>query len=145
MKLIAGLIVTACLLSTPNAIARDTRHMYSITEALNAAGADGRVDKNIRMYFGKQGHPPIEKKLGTYQSNRKTNAFNKSDKRACEWVFLSAILSLQERARREGGNAIVNIRSFYKRRLISNETQYMCGAGTFVAGVTLLGDVVKLK
>lgn len=145
MRIIAGLIVSACLLSTPQAIARDTRHMYSITEALRAAGAVGRVDKNIRMYFGKQRHPPIEKRLGSFKSNRKTNAFNKSDKTACEWVFLSAILSLQERARREGGNAVVNIRSYYKRQLVSSETKYMCGAGTFVAGVTLLGDVVKLK
>ena len=89
--------------------------------------------------------PPIVKRLGTYISNRKTNALNKSDKVACEWVFLSAILSLQKRALREGGNAVVNIRSYYKRQTVSSRTEYMCGTGTFVAGVTFQGDVVRLK
>lgn len=145
MKIIAGLIVSACLLSTSQAVARDTRHMYSLAEALKTPAAMERIDKNVRVYFGKQRHPPIATRLGTFTTNRKTNAFNKSDKEACEWVFLSAILALQNRARREGGNAVVNIRSFYKRQTISSQTEYMCGTGTFVAGVTFRGDVVKLK
>ena len=38
------------------------------------------------------------------------NGFNKSDKDTCEWAFLSAILELQERAQREGSNAVVELR-----------------------------------
>jgi uncharacterized protein YbjQ (UPF0145 family) len=77
-------------------------------------------------------------------SNKKTNAFNKTDKRACEWAFLSAMLSLQQRALSEGGNAVVNIRSFYKRHEVSSATEFECGAGAIMAGVTFKGDVVKL-
>ena len=145
MKVVVGLIITTVLLHATNAIARDTRHMYSIAEALRTSGAIERMDKDIRMFFGKQPHPPIAERIGTYTSNKKTNSFNKSDKAACEWAFLSAILSFQQRAKREGGNAVVNIRSYYKKQNVSSPTKYMCGAGAFVAGVTFRGDVVKLK
>ena len=144
MKIIIGLVVATCFLSSSEAIARDTRHMFSIAEALRSSAAE-QIDENVRLVFGNQPHPPVAKNLGTYTSNRKTNAFNKSDKEACERAFLSAILSLQKRARREGGDAVVNIRSYYKKTDISHRTEYMCGAGAFVAGVAFRGDVVKLK
>ena len=99
----------------------------------------------MQLVFGDTPHPPIAKRIGTFTSNKKTNAFNKSDKEACEWVFLSAILALQERARREGGDAVVNIRSYYKKNDISHRSKFMCGAGTIVAGVAFRGDVVKLR
>ena len=78
-------------------------------------------------------------------SNKKTNAFGKSDKEACEWVFLSAMLSFQDRIAKEGGNAVVNIRSYYKKNEIRSSTEFECGAGAIMAGVTFLGDVVTLE
>lgn len=136
-------VFLAVLASLANA--RDTREMYSLEEALSTEDAKQKLDGSVRFYFGKQKHPGIAKNHGEFMSNKKTNAFNKTDKRACQWVFLSAMLSFQDRAHREGGNAVVNIRSYYKRNLISSETEFECGAGAFVAGVTFLGDVVTLK
>ena len=86
-------------------------------------------------------NPPT---MGTYSTNKKTNFFNKSDKEGCEWAFLSAAIQLQERARKEGGNAVVNIISNYKDVPFSSETQYECGAGNVVGGVALRGEVVQL-
>jgi len=145
MKIIAGLLLASCFVFVSHAYARDTRQMYSIADALKSASADKRIDKNVKMYFGNQPHAPVAANLGTYTSNKKTNAFNKSDKVACEWAFLSAILSFQDRVAREGGNAVINLHSYYKKQEISSSTEYMCGAGTFVAGVAFRGDVVKLK
>jgi uncharacterized protein YbjQ (UPF0145 family) len=54
------------------------------------------------------------------------------------------MISLQDRAIAEGGNAVVNIRSFYKKRDFTSATEFECGAGAMVAGVALVGDVVKL-
>ena len=44
-----------------------------------------------------------------------------------------------------GGNAVVNLRSYYKKNTISSVTEFECGSGTFVSGVTFLGDVVELE
>ena len=119
--------------------------MFSIAEALRTVAAEQRIDPNVQLVFGDNPHSRIAKFIGTYTSNKKTNAFNKTDKEACEWAFLSAILSLQARARREGGDAVVNIRSYYKKTDISDRAKYMCGAGAIVAGVAFRGDVVKLR
>jgi len=83
--------------------------------------------------------------VGEFTANRKTNATNKTDKEACEISFVSAVLSLQQRARREGGDAVVNIHSVYKNENRESDSEYLCGAGTFAAGVALRGTVVKLK
>ncbi|HRE16013.1 MAG TPA: excinuclease ATPase subunit, partial [Rhodocyclaceae bacterium] len=104
-----------------------------------------KIDKTIRLYFGAQKSPAIAKRLGEWGTNKKTNAFNKTDKEACEWTFLSAVLELQERARKEGGDAVINIKSNYKSRQTSSTTEYMCGNGALMAGVALKGTVVKLK
>ena len=45
----------------------------------------------------------------------------------------------------EGGDAIMNIRSYYRRNLVDSETELECGAGALMAGVTFIGDVVKLS
>ena len=132
------------VLGAVNVEARDDHGMHSISEALTTEDAKQKLDKDIRFYFGDQSHPKITKNFGEFMSNKKTNAFNKTDKKACQWNFLSAMISFQERAQRMGGNAVVIIRSYFKKNTISSQTEFECGSGTFVSGVTFLGDVVKL-
>jgi uncharacterized protein YbjQ (UPF0145 family) len=145
MKVFIAVFMTAIVvLGAVNVEARDDHGMYSISEALNIEDAKQKLDKDIRFYFGDQSHPKITKNFGEFMSNKKTNAFNKTDERACQWNFLSAMISFQERAQLMGGNAVVNIRSYYKKNKISSQTEFECGSGTFVSGVTFLGDVVKL-
>ena len=127
-----------------SASARNTEHMYPYQELLNTEEAKMKLDRDIKFYFGDQGHPGVVKKLGTFVANKKTNAMNKSDDRACEWAFLSAMMSLQQRAIKEGGDAVINIQSYYKKNVINSATEFECGAGVFVAGVALRGTVVKL-
>lgn len=125
--------------------ARDSQGMHPISDALNGMEAKGQRDKQVRLYFGDQKHPAVLKSFGTFTANKKTNAFNKSDEEACRWAFASAVLALQARARKEGGNAVINIRSYYKKQDVSSRSEYMCGAGALMAGVTFRGTVVKLK
>ncbi|MBP9713929.1 MAG: excinuclease ABC subunit A [Sterolibacterium sp.] len=142
-KILTLLLAALTIIATP-AVARDTRLMLELNSALAAPDAQSKLDKNIPLFFGEQKHPGVVKELGEWGTNKKTNAFGKSDQKACDWAFLSAVLELQERARKEGGDAVVNIKSNYKSELTSSDTQYMCGAGSLMAGVALKGAVVKL-
>ena len=126
------------------AYARDSLIRVSIEEAITTADAEVKLDAGIKFFFGDQEHPEIVTQIGTYTSNKKTNAFGKSDQKACKWAFLSAMITFQERAIAEGGNAVVNIRSNYKQSDFSSTTEFECGAGAVMAGVTLVGEVVKL-
>jgi len=103
-----------------------------------------RLESDIALYFGKQKTPAVEKRIGEWTANKKTNGFNKTDQEACDIAFISAAASLQDRAKREGGNAVINIHSVYKNDKFESASEYMCGAGTTMAGVALRGTVVTL-
>lgn len=144
MRLILSLCLVLATVFSGTALARDTRHLLSIEEAMNSSAFQERLNPEVRFYFGDSAHPTPQKRLGEYVTNKKTNAVGKSDRQACEWVFLSALLSLEQRALSEGGNAVVNVRSYYKKNVFSSTTEYECHAGAVIAGVALIGDVVRL-
>ncbi|HEY2987664.1 MAG TPA: excinuclease ATPase subunit [Candidatus Binatia bacterium] len=127
------------------AYARDTKLLLPIAEALAVKDAEQKLDGSVKFFFGTQPHPKIITKLGSDVSNLKTNAFNKSDERACNWVFLSTMLALEKRAKQLGANAVVNIISYYKKVPMSSTTEFECHAGGILAGVALKGDFVKIE
>ena len=143
MKLLTlACVLVACLFST-NSFERDDIQTLPVQALLETSKAKQAL-LDIPLYFADQSHNSIKTNYGEVITNKKTNAFNKTDREACEWVMLSALKALQERAVREGMNAVVNIQSYYKKREFVSQTEYQCGAGTFVAGVALKGTLVKL-
>lgn len=126
-----------------NVFAREDKKMYSIDEAFKALDIESQL-KGVKFYFGNQSHPTVAKKMGEFRTNKKTNSFNKSDVEACQWVFLSALVSLKDRALAEGGDGVINVKSNYKNNQVVSDTQYQCGVGNIIAGVALAGTVVKL-
>jgi len=133
------------MLSTGNAEARNDLQDFSIHEALSTPEAKQKIDKNIRLYFGNTKHPKYQRSFGKFSTSKKTNAFNKSDKLACEWAFLSAIIQMQRKAKGLGANAIVNIKSNYNRTETSSRKSFKCAAGNILAGVALKGTFIKTK
>lgn len=139
----AALTGLAMIAALP-AHARDDKLMMPISAAMDAPETQEKLDGAIHYYFGNQKTPKILQKLGTDSSNKKTNAFGKSDEKACQWAFLSAMLSLEQRAKQLGANAVINIVSNYKKVVVSSNTEYECHAGGIMAGVALKGDFVKI-
>ena len=138
-------LLVALLLICSHASARDTKLMLPIDEAFDSADYENKLGDEVKFYFGAQQHPAVEKRIAEYTTNKKTNNFHKVDKESCEWALLSALITFKERAQAEGGNAVVNIRSFYKKNEVSSDTEFECHAGKLMAGVALKGEVVKLK
>ncbi|GAA6154085.1 excinuclease ATPase subunit [Pseudoteredinibacter isoporae] len=124
-------------------LARDTTHFFPIEEAMTSSDAKAKLNAGITFHFASS--PSGAKVITSAVANRKTNAFGKSDEKACKWVFLSAMIALQDRAVKEGADAVTNIVSYYKKNERSSETEYECHAGAIMAGVALKGDIVKLK
>ena len=133
------------LLSANSAFARDDKVMLSFTELLASAEFKEKVGSEVRFYFGTQATPAVEKNLGDLVSNRKTNAFNKSDTNACKWIMLGIMMQFKQSAIERGGNAVIGMESYYKKRVYSSQTDYECHAGVFVAGIAMRGTVVKLR
>lgn len=139
-------IAAMSFVSYATAAGRDDHIKLPIQGALEKGQSyKDTVGSDIKLFWGTQKTPAIAQKMGEFTSNKKTNAANKSDQEACDLAFISAVIALQQRARKEGGNAVVNIRSVYKKEDSDSPTDYVCGAGRIMAGVALRGTVVKLK
>jgi hypothetical protein len=114
---------------------------------LSVKSATGRDEASalldVPYYMAGESHPAVGKDLGVYRSNKRTNAIAKSDERACSIAFLSALISLQTRARQLGGDGVVDIKSITKHRVLESSTEFRCAAGNVVANVALSGRVVK--
>jgi uncharacterized protein YbjQ (UPF0145 family) len=121
--------------------ARDVEHSLSIAEFMADAEVRSRLGNDVTFYFSGQATPPAVKSFGDVVTNRKTNSFGKPDASACRWAMLSALIHLRDRAKELGGNAVVNIVSYYKKDTQGSSTNYICHAGNIVAGVALKGTV----
>ena len=142
MRRAVGLLAISLLCAAPLS-ARNTFHDFDATKAkAEGSGRENLLD--VPVYLAGEEHAAIAKDLGTFKSNMRTNAANKSDEEACQIAFLSALISLQNRARALGGDAVVDVRSITKNNDLTSATQYRCVAGAFVANVALEGRVVKL-
>ncbi|RCU52776.1 hypothetical protein EZV61_10385 [Corallincola luteus] len=144
MKVVVTLILALSMFGMQSAFARDDLVHVNIKQVLNSADGVKVLNPDVKLFFGEQTHATPAKTFGEVVTNKKTNAFAKSDEEACAWVFLSAIKALQQRAVKEGHNAVVGITSYYKKRSYSSEEKFECGAGTVIAGVALKGMIVSL-
>jgi hypothetical protein len=128
----------------PSVSASDDVYMLPISDALATQDAKDRLDGSVKFYFGDASHPAVQRTLGKFVTNQKTNGFLKTDLTACSWVFLSGLLEFQKKAQQVGANAVINIHSYYKKEDVSNETQIPCHKGALIAGIALRGDFVKI-
>ncbi len=144
IRIVIAAMAVFGLFVASDATARDTLHQYSIANVLSNPEFAPRL-ADVAFYFGSQEHPEAILTFGDDKTNKKTNAFNKTDQEACDWAMLSALLQLRSRAISLGANAVVNIQSNYKDNLVSSETEYTCGAGAIMAGVALTGSFIKIE
>ncbi|WGL15268.1 excinuclease ABC subunit A [Microbulbifer bruguierae] len=138
-KVILAVVLSVVALE---ASARESIQNFSLENAMQREDFKSRLGDDIKLYFGETAHPEVTRKVGQVSTSKKTNAFNKSDRVACEWALLSALISLQEQARQSGANAVVNIESNYKHNRYSSTNEFQCGAGNVIAGVALTGSTV---
>lgn len=134
----------ALLAGAAPASAADKAVMMPVDQALQTQAAREALDGSVAFYFGDTPHPPVVESFGEFVTNKKTNAFGKSDAVTCQHVVLSNFIAFQNRAKELGGNAVINITSYFKQKEVKDNSRYECNIGFLMSGVALKGDVVKL-
>lgn len=129
---------------TSPALATDEIVQLDVAQALATPDAKAALDGSVKFYFGQATHPAIDKKIAEAVTNKKANGFGRSDIRGCNRAFLDAMIQLQKHAKDVGGNAVVNINSYYKKKEVVIDKTVECHSGFLMDGVALKGDVVKL-
>jgi uncharacterized protein YbjQ (UPF0145 family) len=144
LRLTAAVLMTATLAAAP-AFARDTTLHIPFADVLAMPEAAGKLDADFKFFLAGQKTPKVVKRFSTGTSNQKTNGFNKSDEFGCKWAALSALINLQNSAKREGANAVIDIVSYYKKNETSSDTTFECHAGAIVIGVALKGTYAQVQ
>lgn len=126
-------------------LAGDTIEHYSMADAIADATQSGKLDGTVKFYLA--GHQPtgqvtiVEKDT---EVNRKTNGFGKNSQKTCNWVMQSVLIELQDRAKKAGANAVVNMVSDYGNPY-SDPQKYECHVGFLMSGVIMKGDLAKVQ
>lgn len=141
--ILSGLIIL-CFGFT-SAYAADSHVKYPIKDAMEIEKVKNLFEDDISFYWGNSSHGKVTKKFGSFKTSKRTNGFGKARNQACGWAMASALVALRDRARKEGGNAVINIVSNIKNHEESSQSEYSCLAGKVVVNVALKGDVVTLS
>ncbi len=129
---IALIALVLVLGSASSGFARDDIESFSIKQALETADAREKLDPNINLFFGNSKHGAVVRSIGEWKSYKKTNGVGRAKEIACQRAFLSAAISLQQRASKTGGNAVIGIKSDYdnqKTSLGQSDEQRLCLGG----------------
>lgn len=141
-KTIAALVFAVA--AAAPAMAADRLNMIKIEDAMAANGARERLGDKVKFYFGDTKTPTVAETIGPVKTSQKTNSFGKSVSESCNWVFLSAMLRLQQAAEKAGANAVINIQSNYNNVPTSSTTEVECHDGAIMSGIALKGEMVRL-
>lgn len=143
LRLSAAVLLASMAVAT-TASARDTVLYIPLADVLAMPEAQEKLDKNMKFFLAGQTTPKVLKRFSTDVSNPKTNGVGKSDEFGCKWAALSALINLQNSARREGANAVVDIVSYYKKTEYRNAANVECHAGAVIIGVALKGTYAQI-
>ena len=91
-KIALAACMFALVICTP-AQARNDFKRFSIDDAFALEQYKSKLGNDVQFYFGNEKHGKVLKRIGTWPTQKKTNAFNKTDEFACQWALLSALLS----------------------------------------------------
>ena len=149
MKYNASLALTTLVLSSALFISACSSNSglnnYNINQAMSSMPQDLKIQTDdFKFYFGKNSAPVGTKNLGEIKTSRRSNAFAKEPMISCNWVFYSALRSLQSQAQSLGGNAVANIQSNWKNTATSSAETYVCDNGLWMSGVALKADAIRL-
>ncbi|NVM77863.1 uncharacterized protein YbjQ (UPF0145 family) [Duganella sp. SG902] len=143
-KMISVAALLTVSLTSFSAHAADTMLKFPIAGAMAVNDAEKRLGDSVKFYFADQPTPTVLTRIATDKTSQRTNGFGKSAEKACNWVFLSAMLALQKRAQELGANAVINIVSNFNNIEMASQTEFECADGAIMAGVALKGDFVKV-
>jgi len=143
-KLFVVFIATLCAVAL-QAQAGELKNI-SIQDALTSDDAKLNLPDDIKFYFGDTvPEGVVTSTISQYSFNREINASLKSQIKACNSALVVALKDLREAAKKEGANAVINIKSNTKGKVLSSKEIYACDSGMLKSGVSITGDLVVIE
>jgi len=118
-----GALIFSILVAT-HAYSRDDKYVLPIKAALDSAEPRQKPDGSVKFFFGKESTPAIASRLGSVKPHGKARTRRSDDIEACNVAFLAALIDFEQRAKKAGANAVVNIVSYYKNVEMASATEF---------------------
>ncbi|PLY03796.1 MAG: hypothetical protein C0623_00140 [Desulfuromonas sp.] len=138
-------LLTLSFLMPTHSTAADTWAYLSVKDALNSSLAKDKLDPSLSFYMKGQKHGKTRNASREYTANKRARKFGRSAEQACENAFISALLAFQDRASREGRNAVIDLYSVTKNKDYVDREKYSCLVGGMMTNVALRGKVADIK
>ncbi|PJI98635.1 hypothetical protein CLU85_3464 [Acidovorax sp. 69] len=124
--------------------ARDKVQLQPLEDAVRLGLKEGKLDGSVKFYLSGAPTPEMAApSLGEEHVNRRTSSGGKDPVFACHWAALSGLITLQENAKKQGADAVVDLHSFYKEKTFKDPVRFECYSGNFLTGVTLKGTYAR--
>jgi hypothetical protein len=131
--------------------ARNTKLLLPISEVTNSSSFRQSAGNDIHFRFraaptsgvaadAKPAEDALAKAVATPVRGKRYDE-EESDRRTCREAFRLALVDFANQARRKGGNAVVNIVSFYGGVEMASLSEYECHAGYTRSVVELKGNI----
>jgi len=140
LLLISGLLA----ISSPAAWAEDVLIMDPQI-ALSSDEFKAGLGNDVAFYFTGAATPAVKTDMEEFLVDRVTRRSSGPPETNCRRVLLAAFLDFQARARKKGGNAVVNMVSFYRKHYAADSTMVECHITFEVkARIVLRGTVAQI-
>jgi uncharacterized protein YbjQ (UPF0145 family) len=145
MKMKLSSLAILLLASMPGiSLATDKVVHLAFNNAVVAATQSGKLDGSVKFYLADIKPSGQVTVLNSVTIEKKTNAFGKQDQVTCDWALQSALISLQDDAKKAGANAVVDIVSDYDNEYRDSQN-YECHIGFLMSGVVLKAKLAKVQ
>lgn len=136
---------SAKALNADSAVKEGSNYMlqFSIQDALNSPLARQKLDGSIKFLFGSKSGSGLNIVSKDLVANKRANGVGKDGEISCQRAFISALITLQGRAKEAGASKVVNIVSYFKKGTFDSKTAFECADGNLMSGVTLKADLAK--
>lgn len=143
-KIVIGSVLAISMCAT-SALAADVKRKLSIEGAEGYESVQNVLNGDVAMYWAGQSHPKVVTKHGVFKTSKRTSGFRKKPEQSCSHALASALIALRDRANRQGGNAVIDLKSNLNNVEEASATEYSCLVGGMVVNVALKGTVVTLS
>jgi len=141
LLLICGLLAV----SSPAAWADDVLIMDP-QKALSSDEFKRAMGNDVTFYFTGAATPAVKTNMEEFLVDRVTRRSSGPPETNCRRVLLAAFRDFQAHARKKGGNAVVNMLSFYRNHYAADSTMVECHITSEVkARIVLRGNIAQIE
>lgn len=120
---------------------QEKSRLYDIQEAFSTYQAEKTINPELSLSFGKYVAGNVLKQ--DVKTVQRITIEGKTEEEICQWVFLSAVKRLQERALEIGASKIANISSYNNHKEYKSISKYECHIEGNTGSVALKANLIQ--